>query len=874
MTGWHALPMSEAADRLDTDAASGLTAAEAERRLGESGPNELPEAPRRPWYVLLARQYRDFMILVLLAAAVVAAFTGGTQDVVVILAIVLLNAVIGFVQEHRAEAAIHALRRMAAPEARVRRDGQARSLPARELVPGDVVLLEAGAIVPADLRLFEAADLAVDESALTGESHAVAKQTEPLAGPELPLGDRANMAFKGTIVTRGRGIGLCVATGTETELGRIAGLLAATGSELTPLQQRLAAFGRRLSLLVIAICLLILAAGLLRGEPLMLMVLTSISLAVAAIPEALPAVVTISLALGARKMVRRHALVRHLPAVETLGSVTYACTDKTGTLTQNRMRVRAWFVDGLEQEAPPPEPGGAWPRLRDALAVSNDIEAGEEGPVGDPTEVALVEAAADLGLAKAEALQRLPRVAELPFDSARQRMTTVHRECGGSVAFVKGAPEVVLPLCTLDDAGREAAGSAAARMAEAGRRVLALAMREQDEGDLDPAGAESGLRLLGLVSLEDPPRPEAAGAVRACREAGIVPVMITGDHPATALSIAREVELLPEEGRVLTGTDLESMDDAALAAALAGPVAFARVSPQHKIRIVDALKSRGEFVAMTGDGVNDAPALKRADIGVAMGRGGTDVAREAADMVLLDDNFATLVGAVEEGRRIYDNVRKFVKYTMTSNTAEVLTLLLAPFLGMPLPLLPIHILWINLVTDGLPGLALTVEPAERGVMRRPPRPPDESLFGRGLWQHMTGVGSLMSALALLSLAWSLGAGSPAWQTLVFTVLVFAQLMHVLAVRSEHDSLVARGLFSNPALLAVVAGSVMVQLAIVYTPVGNAWFRTVPLSAAELGVACAAAFAILLAVEKEKALVRRGWLYGGGAAVPAARQPGA
>jgi Ca2+-transporting ATPase len=860
LTAWHVLAASEAAAKLGSDPASGLTAPEAGRRLAETGPNALPEAPRRPWYALLARQFRDFMILVLLGAATGAALTGGTQDVVVILAIVLLNAVIGFFQEYRAEAAIHALRRMAAPEARVRRDGQACSLPATGLVPGDVVLLEAGAIVPADLRLVEAADLAVDESALTGESHAVSKRPEALAGDELPLGDRANMAFKGTVVARGRGLGLCVATGTETELGRIAGLLTATASELTPLQQRLAGFGRRLSLLVIAICALILAAGLLRGEPLLLMLLTSISLAVAAIPEALPAVVTIALALGARKMVRRHALVRHLPAVETLGSVTYACTDKTGTLTQNRMRVRAWFVDGAGYEVPPDRRGGGWLRLRDALAVSNDVEAGEQGPVGDPTEVALLEAAAELGLAKAEAAARLARIAERPFDAARQRMTTVHREGRGSVAFVKGAPEVVLPLCELVEPARDAAAGAAKRMAEAGRRVLALAAMEDASGEIALDQAESGLQFLGLVGLEDPPRPEAAGAVRACREAGIVPVMITGDHPATARSIAREVGLLPEDGRVLTGTDLESMDDAALAAALGGPVAFARVSPQHKIRIVDALKTRGEFVAMTGDGVNDAPALKRADIGVAMGRGGTDVAREAADMVLLDDNFATLVGAVEEGRRIYDNVRKFVKYTMTSNSAEVLTLLVAPFLGLPLPLLPIHILWINLVTDGLPGLTLTAEPAERGVMRRPPRRPSESLFAHGQWQHMVCVGALMASLALLALAWSLGAGSGGWQTLVFTVLVFAQLMHVIAIRSERDSLLTRGLATNLPLLAVVAGSALLQVAIVYTPAGNAWFRTVPLGAAELAVAVAAAVVVLLAVEGEKALVRRGRLY--------------
>jgi Ca2+-transporting ATPase len=568
-------------------------------------------------------------------------------------------------------------------------------------------------------------------------------------------------------------------------------------------------------------------------------------------------------------MVRRHALVRHLPAVETLGSVTYACTDKTGTLTENRMRVRTWFVEGVERTTPPDRLEGDWLRLREALAVSNDVESGAGGLVGDPTEVALVEAATALGLIKAQAVTRLPRSGELSFDASRQRMTTVHLEDGGSTAFVKGAPEAVLPLCALDADAAESVAAAARRMAEDGRRVLAIAMRRFEGRAADAAEAESGLRLLGLAGLEDPPRPEAAAAVRSCREAGIVPVMITGDHPATARRIAREVGLLPEGGRVLTGADVESLDVPALAAVLGQPVAFARVSPQHKIRIVDALKSRGEFVAMTGDGVNDAPALRRADIGVAMGRGGTDVAREAADMVLLDDNFATLVAAIEEGRRIYDNVRKFVKFTMTSNTAEVLTLLLAPFLGMPLPLLPIHILWINLVTDGLPGLALTVEPAERDVMRRPPRPPAETLFGRGLWQHMAGVGGLMTAMTLLALAWALGEGSDGWQTLVFTVLVFAQLMHVVAIRSERDSLLRRGLLTNRPLAAVVIVSVLVQLVIVYTPQGNAWFHTVPLGAAELGIACAAALTTLLAVETEKLLARRGWLYPGAASRAAA-----
>ncbi len=860
---WHTLGVDRVAARLGVDPACGLDGAEAARRLESHGPNALREAPPRPWPQMLLAQFKDFMILVLLAAAVLAGLTGDLEDVVVILAIVLLNAVIGFVQEYRAEAAIHALRRMAAPLAVVRRARSVRSLSGSEVVPGDVVLLEAGAIVPADLRLIEAAELAVQEAALTGESHAVTKSVAALDESDLALGDRRNMAYKGTVVARGRGTGLCIATGMETELGRIARLLSAAEASLTPLQLRLKTFGQRLSLIVLAICALVFAAGLVRGEDMVLMLLTAISLAVAAIPEALPAVVTIALALGARRMVARQALMRRLPAVETLGSVTFVCSDKTGTLTQNRMQVRAWYVDGHESASPPGQLSGSWEALRDALAVSNDVEEGADGMVGDPTEIALCEAAAGLGCGKERGLARLPRLAEVPFDSERQRMLTVHSapDGGEPVVFVKGAPEVVLDLCRVEPAVRDAAAEAAERMALAGRRVLAFATRRHPDAHAPPQELERDLSFLGLAGLEDPPRPEATQSVRDCRSAGITPVMITGDHPATARSIAVEVGLLPEGGRIVTGRELDTLGDHELEELFAEPVGFARVSPEHKIRIVEALKRRGEFVAMTGDGVNDAPALKRADIGIAMGRSGTDVAREASDMVLLDDNFATIVHAVEEGRRMYDNVRKFVKYTMTSNSAEILTILLAPFLGLPLPLLPIHILWINLVTDGLPGLALAIEPAERGVMRRPPRPPNESIFHGGMWQHMVWVGGLMASLALLGLAWDFGIEASSWQTLVFTTLVFAQLAHVMVIRSERESLLSIGIFGNAPLAWVVAGSVVVQLAIVYTSVGNRWFNVQPLAPGELAAAVGAAAVIVLAVEAEKALIRRGRLYG-------------
>ncbi|MGA1728937.1 MAG: cation-translocating P-type ATPase [Steroidobacteraceae bacterium] len=851
-SSWYGRPAEEVAAELRVEPERGLSGEEAVDRLRSTGPNLLPEGRRLHWPRLLLRQFTDFMILVLIAAAVLAGLTGDMEDVVVILAIVTLNGAVGFIQEARAERAIQALRRLAAPHALVRRDGRVIRIRGEDLVPGDVVLLEAGAVVPGDLRLLEEADLAIQEAALTGESVAVSKDVAALAAPQTPVAEQRNMAFKGTVVARGRGVGLCVATGARTELGRIAELLAESEETLTPLQKRLRRFGRRLSWLVLGICVLVFAAGLLRGEPLMLMLLTAVSLAVAAIPEALPAVVTISLAIGARRMAARQALVRRLPAVETLGSVTYICSDKTGTLTENRMSVRGWWVEGEAFDGERGDRAGDWATIADLLAVSNDVAKGPEGWLGDPTEVALVEAAVGLGIDPEQARRRLPRVGEFPFESELQRMVTIHQADGGQrLVFAKGSPEAMLALCELDEAGRTTVREAADREAAKGRRLLALAWRRLERPDLGRAEVERGLTLLALVALEDPPREEVAEAVAACHSAGIRAVMLTGDHPATARSIAVETGLLPPDGRVLTGPELDTLDDAALEALFTEPVAFARVAPEHKIRIVRALKSRGEFVAMTGDGVNDAPALKQADIGVAMGESGTDVAREASDMVLLDDNFATIVNAVREGRRMYDNVRRFIRYAMTGNSAEILAILLAPFLGLPLPLLPIHILWVNLVTDGLPGLALAVEPADEAVMRRPPRPPAESLFAGGLWQHSLGVGALIAALTLLGLAWSLSMGSESWQTLAFTTLVFAQLANVLSVRSETRSLWSLGIGSNRPLLWIVLASVGVQLALIYTPMGQRWFNVQALPPLELAWALGTALVVFGVVELGK-----------------------
>ena len=856
----HLLNADAVAQQLAVNPRSGLAAPEVARRRARHGENSLPEAPPRSLARRVLDQFRDFMVLVLLAAAVLSGFIGELADTVAIVVIVLLNAAIGLTQEWRAERALAALTRLASPHAMVRREGVAQCVDTAHLVPGDVVLLEAGNLVPADLRLHEVAQLRVDESALTGESVTVEKHSGHLPPGEHALGDRLNMAFKGTLVTHGRAEGLVVATGTHIELGRVAGLLRDTEERSTPLQRRLAAFGKHLSLLVLAICVLMFAGGvLLRGEPVLLMALTAVSLAVAAIPEALPAVVTVLLALGARRMVKVNALVRRLPSVETLGSVSVICSDKTGTLTCNRMRVQAlerW--DGLAPQV-------AW----EAALLCNDAAADAQGRwSGDPTETALAEAAQAAGVDPQALRRALPRSHEWPFDPVRKRMSTLHAEGAAWRVVTKGAPETLLPRCThVATAAGECtldvsrALQAAALLAEQGMRVLALAQRRwaQDPRGLETEALECKLTLLGLVGLADPPRPEAREAVADCRSAGVTPVMITGDHPATALAIARQLGITGAgEGdaqAVLTGTQLAVLDDAALARAVQQVRVYARVDPAQKIRIVQALQSHGQFVAMTGDGVNDAPALKAADIGVAMGRGGTDVAREAASLVLLDDNFASIVAAVREGRRIFDNIRKFIRYAMTGNSGEILTLVLAPVLGLPIPLLPLHILWINLVTDGLPGLALAAEPAERGVMQRPPRAPGESVFAGGLWQHTLWVGLLIAGLCVGMQAWALGQGMH-WQTMVFTVLTLAQMAHVLAIRSETESLFSQGLRSNLPLAGAVALTLVLQLAVVYVPALQLVFRTEALSLVELALCMAAAATVFLAVEVEKWLRRR------------------
>jgi Ca2+-transporting ATPase len=873
---WHVLSLEDAAQQLGSSTAIGLAGGEAARRLDRHGPNELREqASRSVWQMLIA-QFSDFMILLLIAAAIISGIVGEPEDAVAIMAIVVLNAIVGFVQEYRAERALRALKQLAALKAHVVRNAQVIALPAADLVPGDLVVLEAGSVVPADLRITEAQQLRVEEAALTGESHPVEKATDALAETDAPLGDRVDMAYSGTIVTHGRGRGLVTGTGMDTELGRIANLLATTEEVRTPLQKRLARFGRQLSMIAIGICVVVFALGILRGESIVLMFLTAVSLAVAAVPESLPAVVTIGLALGAQRMVKKNALIRKLPAVETLGSVTYICSDKTGTLTQNRMHADAFMVEGSPQSALPPPDRLAqepWRSFVTALALSNDAGTDHSGePLGDPTEVALYDAAREAGHDKRTLERRAPRVAELPFDSDRKCMTTFHRfqDTNAIVAFTKGAPERVIERCTMRLAADDTIAidavtllDQAEDMAGAGLRVLAIARRDWPDvpGELSPVNVERDLAFVGFVGLIDPPRPEAARAVAQCREAGITPIMITGDHPLTASAIAARLGIVDSTDiRMITGRELAKIGADELAERAGALRVYARVEPAQKIRIVQALQSRGEFVAMTGDGVNDAPALKSADIGVAMGKIGTDVAREASHMVLLDDNFASIVAAVGEGRRIYENIRKFVKFVLGGNTGEIVTLLVAPLLGLPLPLLPIQILWVNLVTDGLPGLALAVEPAEKGLMNRPPRAPTESLFSGGIGVHIVWVGLLIGGLSIFTQAWSTAMGSPHWQTMVFTVLTFCQLFHVMAIRSERQSLFTLGLASNLPLLGAVLLGAALQLAVIYVPYLNDILKTQPLTAGELALCVGLPSLVLVAIEIEKWLARRGLIY--------------
>jgi Ca2+-transporting ATPase len=879
------LEASDVASALATSAETGLEGTVADRRLGEFGRNELVEKKQRPTWMLLVDQFTSPMILVLIAAAVVTFLIGHSKDTIVILAIVVFNGVVGFVQEYRAGQAMDALKKMSSPQARVVRDGEVALVPAAEVVPGDVVLLEQGDIVTADMRLVEAPGLKINEAPLTGESEPVAKVVDPLpeVGAATPA-DQRNMAFSGTAVTMGRARGLVVSTGMSTAIGRIAELLQEGEDEATPLQLRLGQLGKWLAMAALAICALVFGLGVARGESAEEMFLVAVSLAVAAIPEGLPAVVTISLALGARRMAGRRALVRRLPAVETLGSVSVICTDKTGTLTENRMLVeRLWTPAGEYQisgEGYSPDgvltPSAADdPLARRTAAVAaacNDATlvppdgGGEWAITGDPTEGSLVAFAAKLGVTQKELNAYCPRVAEVSFDAERRRMTTVHQrgECGLGIeepnwVAVKGAIESVAPLLAGDQGSAlEEARVVAERYAKDGYRVLALADAGIEVVPDEPEDAEQGLRLVGVVAMADPPRESAAVAIAEARSAGITPVMITGDHKLTAMSIARRLGMLDDGRESITGAELEEISDEELAIRVKGIGVYARTNPEQKLRIVDAWRQQGAVSAMTGDGVNDAPALRKADIGVAMGITGTDVSKEAADMILEDDDFSTIVAAVEEGRRIYANIRRFVRYLLTTNSAEIMVMVAAPFLGLPLPLLAIQILWINLVTDGAPALSLGVEPAHPRAMKQPPRDSSASILGGGLWQHAIWVGLLMTAIVLAVQAWSYhgGASEETWRTMVFTVLAFLQLSHALVVRSERESIFKLGFGTNRVLLIVLVVSATVQLALVYVPLLQPIFETTALTATELAVVLLVTPIPFIAVEIEKWFTRR------------------
>lgn len=863
---WHLADINKVLE-LTESSENGLSATDAEKRLKLNGLNELTVVKKKGPLIMFLLQFKDFMILVLIGAAIISGLLGDITDTLVIIAIVILNALVGFVQEYRAEKAMDALKKMTVTNALVIRNNSVATVSSTVLVTGDVILLEAGNILPADIRLCEAVQLKINESSLTGESHSVEKQIQPLKDAGHSLGDYTNMAFKGTHITYGRGKGIVVATGMQTELGKIAQLLQVPTIQ-TPLQKRLSAFGRNLAYIVLFICALVFGVGYLRGEDLVLMLLTSLSLAVAAIPEALPAVITIALALGAKKMIKKNALIRKLPAVETLGSVTYICTDKTGTLTLNKMTVEE--VVGSNFQFAKKEEHSAkdlnttihsnseYGRVMQIMALNNDVYRDENNHIiGDSTETSLYEFAFSNGFDKSDLEKQYPRVAEIPFDSDRKCMTTIHKNGDKYIVLVKGAMEMMM----LKSAGTDAEKmweKPLDKMLGNGLRVLGFASRELDSlpDVINPETIEIQLHLLGIAGMIDPPREEARQAVQECKAAGIKPVMITGDHPVTAATIARRLEIIEsKEDRIITGTEMNLMSDQELAEVVNHIKVYARVSPKQKLNIVKALQQRGEYVAMTGDGVNDAPALKHADIGIAMGITGTDVSKEAAHMILLDDNFTTIVKAIKEGRRIYDNIRKFIRYVLTGNSAEIWTIFLAPFFGLPIPLLPIHILWINLVTDGLPGLALALEPAEKNIMQRLPRKPGQSIFADGLGIHVVWVGLLLATLTLLTQAYALSINDTHWQTMVFTVLCLGQLTHVMAIRSEKISLFRHGIFSNKMLLFTVVVTFMLQMAIIYLPFFNKLFKTQPLTFKELGLCISISFIIFIAVEIEK-IIRR------------------
>ena len=854
MGAWHGMTGARAAQALGADVHRGLTEDEAAKRLGTYGPNVLEGRQRAGMAARLLGQLKDPMILVLLGAAGLSLAASGGEDwldAVIILVIVAVNACISISQENSAERALEALRQMSAPLARVMREGEVRRLETAALVPGDIVLLEAGDLVPADARLLTAAGLKADESAMTGESVPVEKEAEAVLPPDTPLGDRRNMLLASTVVTAGRCTCVVTDTGMDTEMGRIAGLLMGEEESATPLQRKMAEISKTLSFVCLCVCAVMFGTGLLQGKDILGMFLTAVSLAVAAIPEGLPAIVTIVLALGVARMVKRGAVVKKLPAVETLGCAGVICSDKTGTLTQNKMTVtQVWTARQGDRAL-----------ALTLAALCSDAVLGPRGCTGDPTETAMVEAAAKEGLDKNELEGKYPRRGEIPFDSERKLMTTIHAWPGGGYRVcVKGAPDVLLRRCVSPPARAQTVN---ADMAGRALRVLGVAYKDLPAlpSSLGSEGVERGLTFVGLLGMIDPPRKEVAPAVARCYRAGIRPVMITGDHKLTAVAIARELDIFRPGDLALTGEDLDFMPQELLEEEIHRFSVFARVSPEHKMRIVKAWQARGKVVAMTGDGVNDAPALKAADIGCAMGRSGTDVAKGAADMILTDDNFATIVQAVEEGRGIYANIKKAIHYLLSCNIGEILTIFLATALNFAhMPLVPVQLLWLNLVTDSLPALALGVEPVEDGIMEQPPRDAGQSLFTGPFALRLFWQGCMVGLLTLT--AYFLGehffparGGVSAANTMAFATLTLSQLFHAYDVRSERSSLLHIGLFSNGAMNRAFAAGLAMQLAVLLIPPLQRIFSTVPMTLPQWGAVLALAVAPVVVCEAVKAGAR-------------------
>ena len=814
------------------------------------GENALQEPKQKSKLTILIAQFTDVMILILIIAAVISFVVGEHTDAFVILAIIIGNAWMGYSQEYHAEESIRLLRKMTSQYAMVVRNNQPAKIESHQLVPGDIILLEAGDIVPADGRLIEVSSLKTDEASLTGESHSIEKKTDQLTGENLVPGDQHNMVFKGTIVSNGSAKAVVTTIGMLTEIGKIASLLEVE-SQKTPLQKRLALFSKQLAVVVIVICLIVFGFGLWRGEPPFQIFLTALSLAVAALPEALPAVITIALAQGARRMVKQKALMRKLPAVETLGSVTYICSDKTGTLTQNVMTVEKIQATAGEEVL-----------LKHAMILNNEVRFSADNILlGDSTETALVNHALQNGHVKADADNTFPLLGKLPFDSERMRMSTLHKHQDKWILFVKGAPVKMMEVLSANykeqgqqwlDVNREWAAE--------GLRVLFFAYKILDQPPAEiKVDIEKDLNLLGMTAIIDPPREEVVDAIRQCKTAGIKTVMITGDQALTAKAIAERLGMLEEgsEG-VKTGEDLAKLSGEDFHKEIKNISVYARVTPEQKLNFVKALQTNGEIVAMTGDGVNDAPSLKQADIGVAMGITGTDVSKEAADMILLDDNFATIVKAVKEGRRIYENIRKFILYVLSCNLGEILTIFLAPILGFAIPLLPIHILWINLVTDGLPGLALVGEAAEKDIMEHPPRSPKENLFAGGMIPKIVVTGIIM-AIAAIGIQWwavKQGYDVKTQQTMVFATLCFVQLGNALSVRSAYHSMISARIFANRGIWGAIILTVLLQLAIIYVPFLQTIFKTSYLPWGAMTSILIVTLVCFLAIELLKIMLRK------------------